>query len=333
MFMPNVVNTKNDTYYSILGISNKASADEIKKAYRKLSLDYHPDRNNNNPEKAEIYKKITAAYNILSNEHERTKYDFSLTHGSLGIDMDPAFFMNMFMNPMDAQTILNELTNLNCSTMSFGKPTAMGGDPFASLPFGRSFKINKPDCLNGFSKFEYNSKPKTISTSISITLLDSYKGHKYPLTITRWIIEADIKQEQNETIYINIPKGIDNNEIITIKNKGNKISDTNQGDIEIKININNETCFERNGIDLIFKKSITLKESFCGFSFDLPYIDGREFKINNEAGNVIPQDFRKIIPKLGMERDGEHGNLIIIFDIIYPKNLSNKQIEQLKEIL
>ena len=222
------------------------------------------------------------------------------------------------------------LANLNCSTMPFGKNMAIGADPFSGIPFGRSpFKTNKPDYLNGFSKFEYNSKPKIISANISITLLDAYRGHKYPLTITRWIIDADIKQEQSETIYINIPKGIDNNEIITIKSKGNKLSDTNKGDIEVKININNETCFERNGIDLIFKKSITLKESFCGFSFDLPYIDGREFKINNEAGNVIPQDFRKIIPKFGMERDGEYGNLIIIFDIIYPKVLLAEQVSKL----
>ena len=71
--------------------------------------------------------------------------------------------------------------------------------------------------------------------------------------------------------------------------------------------------FERNGIDLIFKKSITLKESLCGFSFDLLYIDGREFKINNEPGNIIPAEFTKIIPKLGMERDNNIGNLIIIF--------------------
>ena len=333
MFMPNIVNTENDTYYSILGISNKASAEEIKKAYRKLSLNYHPDRNNNNSEMAELYKKITAAYNILSNDNERKKYDFSLTHSSLGMDLDSAVFMNMFMNPMDAQAVLNELANLKHPGMSLGKNIAIDSDSFGGLPFARSFKTNKSDFSNGFSKFEYNSKPKTIYASISITLLDAYKGLKYPLTITRWVVEADTKQEQNETIYINIPKGVDNNEIITIKNKGNKLSDTNKGNIEVKINITNDTSFERNGIDLIFKKSITLKESFCGFSFNLPYIDGREFKINNETGNVIPQDFRKIIPKLGIERDGESGNLIIIFDIIYPKQLTSKQIDQLKEIL
>ena len=92
MFIPNIVNTEKDTHYSILGISNKASAEEIRKAYRKLSLTYHPDRNNNNPEMAEIYKKITAAHNILSNETERKKYDFSLNNGALGMDMDSSFF-------------------------------------------------------------------------------------------------------------------------------------------------------------------------------------------------------------------------------------------------
>ena len=96
--------------------------------------------------------------------------------------------------------------------------------------------------------------------------------------------------------YIDIPKGIDDNEIITIINKGNRISDTNKGDVEIKILVKKHELFKRNGIDLIYKKSITLKESFCGFSFDLTYIDGKEFKINNKAGNIIPSDFRKVIP-------------------------------------
>ena len=120
---------------------------------------------------------------------------------------------------------------------------------------------------------------------------------------------------------------------IVLKNKGHIINDSIKGDIEIKINVTNNTNFERIGIDLIYKKSISLKESFCGFSFDLKYIDGREFKINNEAGNVIPPDFRKIIPKLGMNRENDNGKLIIIFNIIYPKQLSIEQIDKLREIL
>ena len=142
------------------------------------------------------------------------------------------------------------------------------------------------------------------------------------------MIESDIKNTENETIYVSIPKGIDNNEIIVLENKGNVIDHNNKGDIKIKIIVQNSSNFNRNGIDLIYKKSISLKDSLCGFCFDLKYIDGREFKINNEAGNIIPSDFRKIIPKMGMQRDDDIGNLIIHFDIVYPKNLSLDQVKE-----
>ena len=236
----------------------------------------------------------------------------------------------MFLSPVDCQTIFQELNNQN-----FSAAVGSGQNPFNAFTFGRANiprqQSQFPNCE--FSDFEYSSKPKVISSIIKITLFEAYKGCQYPLSIVRWCIENNKQIEQNETIYVTVPKGIDNNEIITLKDKGNRISNTNKGDIEIKINIINNTAFERNGIDLILKKSITLKESFCGFSFELQYLDGREFKINNETGNIIPQDFRKIIPKLGMQRDNIYGNLIIIFNIIYPKQFTASQINTLKEIL
>lgn len=348
MYMPKLAQqlseNNKETYYSILGISNIAAPEEIKKAYRKLSLEYHPDRTGGNLEKAETYKKINEAYRILSNDIERKKYDISLqfnldnlimggmggrgtmsgmgamgSMGAMGMAIDPNILMSMMMDPTELETIINDINHMGIQT------------PFGKMSFN---PLNKVDKLNkNFSQHQYNSKPTTIYKIINITLLQAYTGCKIPLNIVRWKIEDNIKHEQNETIYIDISKGVDDNEIITMINKGNKISNENKGDIEIKITINNDTAFERNGIDLIFKKSITLKESLCGFCFDLPYIDGREFKINNEAGNVIPSDFRKIIPKMGMQRDDDIGNLIIIFDIKYPKQLTTEQIKELTTIL
>jgi DnaJ-class molecular chaperone len=329
MFMPNLHTESKETHYTILGVSDKASSDEIKKAYRKLSLELHPDRNHNDHIKAEKYKKVSAAYSILSNEAEKTSYDASLQFGDLTNNLDPNLFMNMMLNPIDIQTVLKDLQNLRGKgTSGFHIPT----DSFKTFAFGSPFSF-KPQNYGNINDYEFDSKPTTISASISITFLEAYKGLKYPLSITRWVFEDNKRLEQHETIYVDIPQGIDNNEIITIENKGNKLSSNNKGDIEVKIKITNDTAFERNGIDLIFKKSITLKESLCGFSFDLPYIDGREFKINNEIGNIIPPDFHKTIPNLGMTRDSSTGDIIIIFDVIYPKKLSNKQLTQLSEIL
>ena len=341
MHMPNISapNTdvnKAETYYAILGITNTASPDEIKKAYRKLSLEYHPDRNHNDEEKGERYKKINEAYATLSSETERKTYDLSINNpfaslmgGQMGgsFDVDPSIFMNMVLNSPETQSILNEMTK-----MPFNK--GLFSDPISRMALGKIMPDAQfDDICPSFSRYNYDSKPKILYKTITIKLLEACNGCKLPINITRWVIEDSKKSEQTETVYLNIPRGIDNNEIITIKDKGNRVSNTNRGDIEVKILIDNNTAYERNGIDLIFKKTISLKESLCGFSFDLQYIDGREFKINNEAGNIIPPDFRKIIPNLGIERDGEKGNLIIIFDVIYPKHLSSEQIDKLKEIL
>tara|TARA_A100001011_G_C14309757_1_gene844960 strand:- start:2377 stop:3336 length:960 start_codon:yes stop_codon:yes gene_type:complete len=311
----------NETFYSLLNVENNASQEEIKKAYRKLSLELHPDRNKGDSEKAEKFKKITTAYNTLSSPNERAQYDSSLTFNNLNLPDN--VFMNMLFNPIDINSVLNELKHNGFTNSNHH---AIPIDLFSKFSMGPTF-------MQGMNNFEFDSKPKTISQSISISLIDAYKGCKLPLSIKRWVCENNTQLDQEETIYVDIPKGVDNNEIITIKEKGNKLSSNNKGDIEVKVIINNDTQFERNGIDLIYKKTITLKESLCGFSFDIKYIDGREFRINNESGNIIPHDFRKTISGFGFQRDNHIGDLIIIFDIKYPKSLTTQQIDQLNNIL
>ena len=105
------------------------------------------------------------------------------------------------------------------------------------------------------------------------------------------------------------------------------------GDVKLIIKVENNTDFERNGIDLIYKKTISLKESLCGFNFTISYIDGREFIINNKIGNIIPPDFRKIINNLGMTRENATGDLIIIFNVEYPKTISNEILEKISLLL
>jgi DnaJ-class molecular chaperone len=321
----NIINSENnnETYYSILGVEQNASQEDIKRAYRKLSLNLHPDRNKGDIQKEEQYKKINSAYNTLSDPNERAQYDTNITFNKL--NLQDSIFMNMLFNPIDIQSVLSELRNTNFNSNNFSNKN-IPIDIFSNL--GKSSLFNQ-----GINNYNFDSKPKNINLTIHITLLDAYKGCKKPINIKRWIYENNKEIEQEETIYVDIIKGIDNNEIVTIKDKGNRLSHDNKGDIEVKIIIDNESKFERNGIDLIYKRDITLKESLCGFTFDLCYIDGREFKINNEAGNIIPPDFRKTISNFGITRDNSTGDLIIIFNIIYPKTITEKQIKELSNIL
>ena len=84
---------------------------------------------------------------------------------------------------------------------------------------------------------------------------------------------------------------------------------------------------------MILNKNISLKQSLTGFKFDIKHLNGKTYTINNDAGNIIPNDFVKEINSLGLKRGDIVGNLLIKFKVQFPEKLSEHQIEKLKEIL
>ena len=118
-----------------------------------------------------------------------------------------------------------------------------------------------------------------------------------------------------------------------LENQGNIINENCKGDIKIFIKIENDTGFQRRGLDLIFEKKISLKEALCGFSFELRYINGKDYTIHNPSGNVIPFGYHKIIPNMGLTRDEHVGNMIIVFTIELPTSLTEEQIAGLSKLL
>jgi DnaJ family protein A protein 2 len=153
-----------------------------------------------------------------------------------------------------------------------------------------------------------------------------------PIEIERTIIENNLKINEVETIYVTIDKGIDNDEIIVLEGKGN-ITPNSKGDVKILVKIDNNTEYTRSGLDLSISKKITLKESLTGFQFPLTHINGNVYNINNSRGNIIPPNFNKKIPGMGMTR-GEHtGDLIIVFEVIFPQQLEANVIESISQLL
>jgi DnaJ family protein A protein 2 len=82
----------------------------------------------------------------------------------------------------------------------------------------------------------------------------------------------------------------------------------------------------------VLEKSISLKDALCGFSFEITYINGKSYTLNNNAGNIIPHGFQKIIPNMGLERESHKGNMIIEFNVQFPEKLSESVIASLKKI-
>jgi DnaJ-class molecular chaperone len=177
------------------------------------------------------------------------------------------------------------------------------------------------------------SKPPPIMKTIDINMEQVLSGASVPLEIERWILENGIKVHENETIYVTVPQGIDDNEMIILRDKGNVINENVKGDVKIFVKIINESEFKRNGLDLILEKNISLKDSLCGFTFEIKYLNGKSYTLNNNKGNIIPPEYKKIYPNMGLTRGEHKGNMIIHFHIDFPEKLSDEQIAKIAEVL
>lgn len=303
-------------YYEILGVEITATKDEIKKAYRSLQMKYHPDRNLGNNEVILMTQKINEAYEVLGDEQKRAEYDAMRHHKHF----------NPFANNQGMEVPLDEIFKVFFSDMQ-------EGSPFSFMSSGSGPKINMFHNGHRVNIQQSMNKPIPIIKSLQITLNQVLTGALVPLEIERWILENGQKVFEKEVIYVEIPQGIDDNEIIILREKGNCISETCKGDIKITLLINNNSEFKRSGLDLILEKTITLKQSLCGFKFEINYPNGKTYTMNNNKGNIVPPHYKKVYQGMGIKR-GEHtGDMIIAFIVAFPEFLSVEQIDKLDEIL
>jgi len=175
-------------------------------------------------------------------------------------------------------------------------------------------------------------KPTTLIKHLNITIQQSFNGCDIPVSVDKKWVENNVNTEETETIYVRVPKGTDNNEVIIIKNKGHNINNV-YGDVKIIIRIINDTPFIRDGLNLILNLSITLKESLCGVDFLVTHINGKKYKIISTLGDIIHPGSIKELHKLGFERDSFIGSLLIKFSIIFPNKLSDDITNKLSMIL
>ena len=279
------------THYDILGVSVDASEETIKKAYKKLAFQFHPDRNTD-PKASAKFQEVNEANEILSDSLKRQNYNAQLN----GVSANQAQFRDV-------------------------------NDIF------KSFFSNNSHAFQG-QFFQTINKPAPIIATINITLNQAYLGGSFPLELERWSLINNIRTNEKFSLYVTLPAGIDEHEFIIIQGSGNTINNTIGGDIKIHIKISNDTLFKRRGLDLIYNKTITLKEALCGFEFDIKHINDKSLSFkNNISPFIIKPGFKKTIADYGMKRDTNTGNLIIEFDIVFPDTLTLEQIKKISEIL
>jgi len=292
-------------YYEILGINQDASQSEIKQAYRRLTLKTHPDKNSGGSDIE--FKKVTEAFDTLFNIEKRMNYD--------------AFH---FRNK-----------NNNNMNMHFNKSSLIKGEQNQNQNVFEE-KENSEDIFSN-KKLNQNESQRQnyiepIRKILLITLEESYNGCYSPLQIER---RVGNNMFENELVYVNIAPGTDKGEIIELKGKGNIDKNGNCGDIRITIDIApyEKNKFIRDKLDVIMNVEISLLQSLCGFTMDITHLDGKTYRINSSEGNVVQPNSKRIISKKGFTRGEISGNLIIVFNVIYPEKIKLENIQKLQTIL
>jgi DnaJ-class molecular chaperone len=321
-------------YYKVLEIDENATETEIKKAYRSLSYKFHPDQNPD-PAAGERMREINEAYETLRDREKRQQYDH----------------MRNFQNVNPLEHIINELFR-NQQPM-FSHAMRGGGGHHHSQGHQAHQNINNifefMQQVNGQNNMgqeipiifthhnipmqqhfnvEEIKKPEPLEMNMNITYENSYFGQQLPIQIERNIIQfGNIVRKEIEKLYITIPKGIDDDEIIIIQDKGNCVNQI-YGDLKLQIKLLKHSTFERNGLNLIYTHTINFKESICGFETVIQNLDGNSLKLKSSPGNVIQNRDEKIIKGKGFSRSPEiFGDLIVLFKVLPPKTLSDKQVE------
>lgn len=341
---------KDKDYYKILGVDEKSAEDEIKKAYRKMSMLHHPDKNGNTDESKQMFQELNNAYATLSDPNKRRTYDMMRKGG-------PPNVFHQFggggggggFPPGIPEELLHMLFGGGGGGGGFNIHQ-QGGGPGPKVVF-QAFHNGRPaggvniNGMNGFMSHQHAQAqqsqpntphvriyqvPETIIKTVSLTLEQCYNGCSIPLEIDRQVPDNDIIKIERETIHAQIPKGVLQGDTIILNDCGHMNEAGMKGDIRIVINVLQHALFKVENLDLTFEKTITLKSALCGFDFEITHLNGRIFKLANKPGNVIKPGNIKTIPGLGLEKNGESGVLKIKFNIEFPDTLTPEQIQSLQ---
>jgi curved DNA-binding protein len=293
-------------YYKTLGVAKNASADDIKKAYRKLARKLHPDLNPNDKEAHKKFQQINEANEVLSDAEKRKKYD------QYGQDWKHADQFEQAKQQQGAQ--------------GFGGG-GFGGENRGDYTYSSDDDSSFSDffeSLFGGSKNK-RSQPKyrgqDFSAELHLSLSDASKTHKQTLTIN------------GKNVRISIPAGVENGQVIRLKGYGSPgASGGPNGDLLITFVISNDSAFRRDGNDLSGTEEVDLYTALLGGEKTIDTLDGKiKLKVNPGTQNGTKIRLKgKGFPIY--KKEGEYGDLYITWNVKIPTNLTDKQKELFTEL-
>ena len=353
-------------YYEVLGIVKSASADEIKKAYRKLALKYHPDRNKNDKTAEAKFKESSEAYHVLSDKERRTNYDqfgHAAFEGSGGKGGFQNFDFSGAFSDIFGSDIFDDFFEGFGGTR--GRRRRRSSD-FRGTDLRYDLSITLEEAYNGkkqevnFSSSEKcercdghgaepGSKPISCSTCGGYGQVRSSQGF---FTIQQTCPDCSGSGEQisspcreckgigkkqtKKKISTNIPKGVDDGTRIRLSGKGEAgIKGGVNGDLYIFVSVESHNIFKRSEENLFFEVPISLADAALGTTIEVPTIDGGKAKVKIPAGAQNGKQFRLKGKGMPMMRNKNYGDLYIRTITEVPVALTKEQknlLEQFKKL-
>ncbi len=308
---------KYKNYYETLGVDKSASPDEIKKAFRKLAKQYHPDANPGDKKAEEKFKDINEAYEVLSDEEKRKKYDTlgSNINFNNGFDFDPSqygFGGSKYEYRGDTSPF-SDFFN-----MFFGKNAINLDELFSGLGFGSSGGSG----YRVYTERQYDTRNSVfqdgadIETEMTVTLEEAFFGGEKKISIREY-------DGQTKSYMVKIPPGIRDGEKIRLSGLGHPGINGQRGDLFIKVRVKEHSKFKLEGSDMVIDLPLTPWEAALGCQVKVQAIDGI-LSIKVPPGIQSGQRLR-LAGKGYRSGGGGRGDLFAETKILIPQNLSNEE--------
>lgn len=298
-------------YYKILGVDKNATKEEIKKQYRKLAQQYHPDRNPGDKSAEEKFKEINEAYEVLGDDEKRAKYDQLGANWRQFQESGAGFDFSQWANQGGGRFYRTTFEDIFSD---------QGFSDFFNIFFGGGggFGTGTRSQRTGFRR---NIRGQDYKTTVTITLQEAYHG-------TTKIFDLD-----NEKIKVHFKPGVTDGQVLRVKGKGAPSpTGGERGDLLITVRVVNNTPFELKGNDLYLDKKVDLYTMVLGGRITVQTL-GKPVSINLQPGNQNGKVLR--LKGLGMPVYGKKdvfGDLYIKLQVDLPENLTTKELELFRQL-
>jgi curved DNA-binding protein len=314
-----------DDYYKLLGVDKKASGEQIKKAYRKLALKYHPDRNKDNKDAEEKFKKISEAYAVLSDQEKRQQYD---TYGSAGFQQ--RYSQEDIFRNADLGDILREFgINFGGGGRTSFRTSSMGGganifeEMFSQGGGGSPFQ-QASSCRSG-PCHTAPQKGSDHTLELAITLNEVLTGTEKTISLARWA--------SAEKVSVKVPPGIETGKKLRVSGKGSPSPMGGRpGDLYLLIKVRPHDTFSREGSNLIVECKIPYSAAILGTKIEVPTLDGKHLKVKLPAGSQSNAKLRLRGQGLPVGKGKAKGDLLAKVVVEVPKELTREQQELIKKL-